>query len=51
MVTLIRDCRDHGPHEGTMCPKCAEEIANGGAVRSIQGMMAASLEALARRLK
>jgi hypothetical protein len=50
-VELIRECLDHGPHDGATCPRCAEEIANGGAVRSIHGMMASSLEALAKRLK
>ena len=47
----MRECLDHGAHVGANCPRCAEEIANGGAVRSIGAMMRSSLEALAERLK
>jgi hypothetical protein len=49
--TLMRECLDHGSHDGANCPQCAEEIANGGEVRSIATMMSSSLEALAARLK
>lgn len=50
---LTRDCRDHGAFtsERGCCPKCAEEIANGGPVRTVDAIMNSSLEALARRLK
>jgi len=50
-TVLMRECLDHGTHSGPNCPRCAEEIANGGAVRSIQVIMSSSLEALAKRLK
>lgn len=53
LCTTTRECRDHGVQQMYMgrCPKCAEEIANQGPVRTIKSMMATSLEALAARLR
>ncbi len=48
---MQRECLDHGTHDGMTCPLCAEEIANGGSVRSIKTMMSASLEALAKKVE
>ena len=53
LLTVTRECPDHGVQTMYMgqCPKCAQEIANGAAFRTIRDMMASSLEELAKRIR
>lgn len=53
LLIVTRECPFHGVQQMPMgqCVRCADEIANGGIVRSVKAIMSSSLETLAARLK